>query len=74
VFFPKRIHELSSVDNEAPDGLSIDYLVLALHLNNAAKPGGTPDLLDVLLSTVQVQIGHARLLEARLIEAMDREV
>jgi hypothetical protein len=74
VLFPKRMHQLSSVDGEAPDGLSIDYVALALQLNNAAKPAGTQDLLDVLLRAVQAKIGCARLLEARLIEAMDREV
>jgi hypothetical protein len=73
IFFPKRIHELNLVDGEAPDGLSPDYLALAARLNGAMVPTGRQDLVDVFLHTVEVEITRARLLEARLIEALERE-
>jgi hypothetical protein len=72
LFFPKRTHELSPVEGDAPDGLSADYVALAGRLNNRTTPAGTPDLLAVLLLTVEAEITRARIIEARLIEAMGR--
>jgi hypothetical protein len=72
LFFPKRTHELSPVEGEAPDGLSADYMALAGRLNSRTMPSGTPDLLAVLLRTVEAEITLARIIEARLIEAMGR--
>ena len=74
LFFPKRIHELSPVDGDAPDGLSAGYLALAARLNGAATPAGTQDLLAVLLRTVEAQITRARITEGCLIEAMERDL
>jgi len=71
LFFPKHIHELSQLEGNAPDGLGADYLALAARLNRRASPGGTPDLLAVLLHTVEAEITRARIVEAHLIEAMD---
>jgi hypothetical protein len=72
-FFPKRTHELSPVDGDAPDGLGASYMALAARLNSHMAPGGTQDLLAVLLHTVEAEITRARILEARLIDAMERE-
>jgi hypothetical protein len=46
-FFPKRTHELSPVDGDAPDGLSANYVALAARLNGRSALPGTPDLLAV---------------------------
>lgn len=45
---------------------------LAARLNRCEKLDGTPDLLAVLLRTVEAEITRARLVEARLIEAMEQ--
>ena len=71
LFFPKHLHELSHLEGNAPDGISADYVALAARCNSRASPGGMPDLLAVLLHTVQAEITRARIVEARLIEAMD---
>jgi hypothetical protein len=71
LFFPKHLHELSHLEGNAPDGFSADYVALAARCNSRASPGGTPDLLAVLLRTVEAAITRARIVEARLIEAMD---
>lgn len=72
LFFPKRTHELSPVDGEAPDGLSPAYVELAARLNRPDVSDGTPDLLGVLLRAVEAEITRARIVEGRLIEAMDQ--
>ena len=74
LFFPKRTHELSLVDGDAPDGLSADYLALAARLNNSSGRVDIPDVLAVFRRTVEAEITRARIVEARLIEAMDRSV
>ena len=74
LFFPKRTHELSRVEGDAPDGLSTDYLALAARLNRRTTVTGTADLLAVLLHTVEAEITRARLTEAYLIEAMERDL
>ena len=73
LFFPKQTHELSSVNAEAPDGLS--------GLCGARPPLQQPDdarlgagLLSLLLRTVETEITRARTLEARLIEAMGADL
>lgn len=73
LFFPKRTHELTPADGDTPDGLGADYVALAARLNSRTTPLGTPDLLAVLLCTVETEITRARITEAYLIEAMGRE-
>jgi len=72
LFFPKRTHALTPIEGEAPDGLSADYVALIARLNARSAPSGRADLLAVLLRTVEAEIARARVLETRLIEAMDR--
>jgi hypothetical protein len=72
LLFPKRTHELGPTDGDAPDGLGANYMELAARLNRCEKLSGTPDLLAVLLRTVEAEITRARLVEARLIEAMEQ--
>ena len=74
LFFPKRTHELSRVEGDAPDGLSADYLALATYLNRRTTVTGTPDLLEVLLRTVGAEITRARITEACLVEAMEHDL
>ena len=73
LFFPKRIHELAAGEGDVPDGLSADYVALAARLNSRTPPLGAPDLLAVLLRTVEAEITRARITEACLIGAMVRE-
>jgi hypothetical protein len=74
LFFPKRTHELTPVEGDAPDGLSADYIALAARLNGRTTTQRDPDLLAVLLRTVEAEITRARVTEARLIEAMERDL
>jgi hypothetical protein len=74
LFFPKHTHELSAVEGDAPGGLSADYMVLAARLNSRTTRVDVPDLLAVLLRAVEAEITRARIVEARLIEALERRV
>ena len=71
-FFPKYTHELGVADGESPSGLSVDYIISAARLNGRVVHIATGDLLTVLMRAVEFEITRARILEARLIETMDR--
>ena len=73
LFFPKRTHELSAGESDAPDGRGAEYVAPVARLNSRAMPIGAPDLLAMLLRTMEAEITRARVTEARLIKALGRE-
>lgn len=71
LFFPKRVHELESPELEAPDGLSVEYIRLAVAKNEAMWRGTTVDsAVTTLAAHISQQIGRAMLLERHLVERL----
>lgn len=73
VLFPKRVHELGSREGRAPDGLSPDYVRLAVELNEAALAAEpAPGTADRLLSSVEQVVGAATVYERALVALIQR--
>jgi hypothetical protein len=53
-------------------GLSTDYLTLAARLNSMGRSSELPDLLAVLMHTVEAEISRARVVEGQLIDEIGR--
>ena len=66
LLFPKRIHELGSIEPDAPDGLSLDHIRLAV-ARNAAAEEGEGSAVAALADHVTREIGEAVLLERRIL-------
>jgi hypothetical protein len=73
IFFPKHVHELGPLEGEAPNGLSIEYVRLALAKNRRLSNSLSVDApVTTLAVHVSEQIGQAVLLERRLLERLQQ--
>ena len=71
LFFPKHVHELSGLEPEAPDGLSLEHIRIAVARNEAAWQDATVDTAVTTLAVhVSRQIGRAALLERQILEKL----
>ncbi len=75
LFFPKNVHELGDLEPEAPDGLSIAYVRMAIAKNKTLIAGGAAaaevdSAVTMLGFHVAQQISRAVLLERRLLERL----
>jgi hypothetical protein len=71
LFFPKRVHELASLEGEAPNGLTLEYIRLAVAKNEAVWKGTPVDTaVTTLAAQVSQQICRAALIERQLIERL----
>jgi len=71
LFFPKHVHELESVEPDAPDGLSVDYLRIAVARNESVWKGRIVDsAVTTLAAHISQQISRAVLLERHLVERL----
>ncbi|MGH9612356.1 MAG: hypothetical protein ACRD4P_04680 [Bryobacteraceae bacterium] len=71
LFCPKLVHELESLEADAPDGLSPAYLELAVARNAAAWQDINSDsTVTILARQISQQLGRAALLERQLLEQL----
>jgi hypothetical protein len=71
LLFPKHVHELTSLEPDAPDGLSREHIELAVARNEAARREATVDTaVETLAVHVSQQIGRAALLERQILEKL----
>ena len=71
LFFPKRVHDLGDRGIEAPDGLSIEYVRLAVVRNEAVwKDAAVDSGVATLATHISQQIGQSVLLERRIVERL----
>ena len=71
LFFPKNVHELGDLEPEAPDGLSMAYVRIAIAKNKALAAAAEVDSAVTMLAFhVTQQISRAVVLERRLLERL----
>jgi hypothetical protein len=71
LLFPKRVHDLGSLEPATPDGLSLAYIRLAAAKNEVAwNDTKVEGAVPTLAFHVSQQIGRAALLERRLVEKL----
>lgn len=69
--FPKRVHDLSVLDPDAPDSLDIAFVRMAAARNKAAWQEADVDTAVATLAThVTDEVGRAVLLERTIIERL----
>jgi len=72
--FPKRIHELPPSEGVVPDGLSVDYVALAVRLNEgAAADDQDVEAGEELLRALEREVSLAVLHERQLISLMKHD-
>jgi len=72
LFFPKRVHELRDLEPDSPDGLSLEFIRLAVAKNEAASREATVDTAVATLAVNIVrQIGRAALLERQILAKLE---
>lgn len=72
LFFPKHVHQLESAEPETPDGVSLDYIRLAVAKNEAVWKETTVDTAVVILAShISYEIGWAALLERHIAERLN---
>src|SRR5437764_9748701 len=71
LFFPKRVHQLAGREPDAPDGLSLEYLRLAVTRNTASGGNAAADTaVAALAARVSHEIGRAAVLERQLLDRL----